>query len=243
MRKIICAQKQVSLSFSEGSFVHLFVEQECEKVTVAVENSCSVQMIVEFDPEVEVDLTIESVLQEKAFLQITPLYFTHRSIDQKFSFFLKGDNSSVDLKGLAVLSDEDKVKIETSQRHQGVGTESSVEVLSLLNGKSSFDYEGIIRIEESAAETNANQQNKNILLSQTSSVRSVPTIEVLNKDVQCFHGSAMGSFDKDQVYYLKSRGLDYNSVQRILVDSFCEPVIGLIPWKDKVKETIQQKLV
>ena len=71
----------------------------------------------------------------------------------------------------------------------------------------------------------------------------MPTIEVLNKNVQCFHGSAMGSFDKDQVYYLKSRGLDHSSVQRILVNSFCEPVIGLIPWKDKVKEIIQQKLV
>ena len=175
-------------------------------------------------------------------MKIVPFFFTEQSIQQKFAFLIAGNQSVVDLSGLAVLSNNDTIKVETSQRHQGVGTKSSINVLTLVDGKGSFDYEGIIHIEEQASDTDANQQNKNILLSETASVKSIPTIEVLNKNVQCFHGSAMGKFDVDQAWYLQSRGLEKEEVQKVLIDSFCDPVIGLVPWKKELQNKIQRKI-
>ena len=199
-------------------------------------------MIIEYEPNVDCDPHLQVVMGENSTLKIVALFFTDQSIQQRFLFILKGDRSCVDVKGLAVLSNHDKIKIETVQKHQGVQTKSSVEILSLVDGCGSFDYSGIIQIEQQASKTEADQQNKNILLSKTGSVRSVPTIEVLNKHVQCFHGSAIGKFDKDHVWYLQSRGLEKAAIQNILIDSFIEPVIKAVPWAQEIKNNIQKKL-
>jgi Fe-S cluster assembly protein SufD len=243
IEKTICDTKLVEQTFIKNEQVRLFVTEPCKKISITVEESVSVQLVIEYDASANIEVEIESTLKDKASLKIVPFFFTDSSIQQKFNFLIAGNKSVVDLRGLAVLSGKDKIKVETSQRHQAVGTKSFVEILTLVNGHGSFDYEGIIHIEEQSSDTDANQQNKNILLSSTASVRSIPTIEVLNKNVQCFHGSAMGKFDKDQAWYLQSRGLEKDAVQRILIDSFCEPVIGLVSWKKEIQKEIQKKVV
>lgn len=242
-KKIVCGDQLVEQTFIKNERVRLFITAFCKKIFITVEESISAEVIIEYDDSVDINLIIESTVKERSSLKIIPLFFTAKSIQQKFNFLIEGNQSNIALHGLAVLSKHEKVKVESSQRHQGLGTKSLVEILTLVNGHGSFDYEGIIHIEEQASHTDANQQNKNILLSPTASVRSIPTIEVLNKNVQCFHGSAMGKFDKDQTWYLQSRGLEKQAVQRILINSFCEPIVGLVPWKKDIKNKIQEKVV
>lgn len=241
-KKIVCDVESVDQQFQGEQEVHLVVESSCKKLSIAVEAGSLIKIVLEYAGDAH-ELDIQTVLGEKSQLCMIPLFLTDQSIEQSFSFVLKGNQSSVTVQGLAVLSNHDRIKIRTSQQHQGVGTSSQVEIFSVIDGQAEFDYEGIIHIEEAASKTVANQQNKNIVLSKKASVRSVPTIEVLNKNVQCFHGSAIGSFDREQQWYLQSRGLEKAAVQKILLDAFCEPVLKQIAWRKVIEKQIQKKLL
>jgi Fe-S cluster assembly protein SufD len=239
---IICSQELVELALTYNQQLRLLVDGACQQILVAVEDNVEIKMIIEYETAVACDLGLQVVLGENSTLTIVALFFTNQSIQQRFSFVLSGNRSRVELKALAVLSGSDRIKIETVQTHRGVDTKSCVTVASLVSDSASFNYQGIIHIEKQASKADADQQNKNIMLSETASVRSVPTIEVLNKNVRCFHGSAIGKFDKDSVWYLQSRGLEARAVEKILIDSFVAPVINTVPWAEEIKNKIQKKI-
>jgi Fe-S cluster assembly protein SufD len=145
----------------------------------------------------------------------------------KIQTFLCGDNSCVTILGMSALTDNQNVSIKTQQIHCGKNSSSRLVLQGLVAGKARTLYEGTIRIEEQASGTYALQHNKNILLSDTSTAISIPNIEVLNHDVQCYHGAAVGKFDIHQMQYMQSRGLDDAMIQQLLIQAlFQEPLQG-----------------
>lgn len=145
----------------------------------------------------------------------------------KIKNFLCGDNSHVTILGMSALTDLQNVSIKSKQIHCGKNSSSKLVFQGLLTGKARVLYEGTIRIEEQASGTYAVQHNKNILLSDTSTAISIPNIEVLNHDVQCYHGTAVGKFDTHQIQYMQSRGLDDVMIQQLLIQAlFQEPLQG-----------------
>ena len=65
----------------------------------------------------------------------------------------------------------------------------------------------MIRVEQDAQRTNAYQENRNLLLSSDAHADSIPGLEILANDVRCTHGATLGQVDRDQLFYLMSRGL------------------------------------
>ena len=86
-------------------------------------------------------------------------------------------------------------------------------------------HRGTFTIDKQAPETIAHQENKNILLSPTARVTSLPMLEANNHEVYCGHGSAVSMLDAQQLFYLASRGLDNECAQRILLESFCKHML------------------
>ena len=65
----------------------------------------------------------------------------------------------------------------------------------------------MIRVEKDAQKTNAYQENRNLLLSKTAHADSIPGLEILANDVRCTHGATLGQVDREQLFYLMTRGL------------------------------------
>ena len=80
----------------------------------------------------------------------------------------------------------------TLQDHVGPRTTSDVEIKAALAGASRSIYYGITRVGEGAAGAEANQQNRNLLLSDRSKADSDPVLEILTADViRCGHGATV----------------------------------------------------
>lgn len=129
-----------------------------------------------------------------------------------------GANAKVD--GALYLQGQSSFKINSIQNHLVNDAISDLNIRTVLTDETVFDYKGMIFIAENGSRTNANQQNKNIVIGNKVSVASIPNIEVLNADVQCGHGSAIGGLDQEQLHYLMSRGLSYEKAQNLLLNSF-----------------------
>ncbi len=78
---------------------------------------------------------------------------------------------------------------------------------------------------EDAQRTDAYQTNRNLLLSPEAEADSLPGLEILANDVKCSHGASTGQLDKDQLYYMLTRGLPKSKAQQLMVFGFFEEVL------------------
>jgi Fe-S cluster assembly protein SufD len=86
-------------------------------------------------------------------------------------------------------------------------------------------FSGRVVVHPQAQHTDAEQNNRNLLLSRDAEADSRPQLEIYADDVKCSHGSAVGSLDPDQLFYLRTRGLDEPHARRLLVYAFAADVL------------------
>jgi Fe-S cluster assembly protein SufD len=117
----------------------------------------------------------------------------------------------------------------TFQEHAAPDTTSDLVYKGAVAGRSRSVYTGLIRVDEAARGTNAQQTNRNLKLSDEAWAESVPNLEIKNNDVRCSHASAVGPIDEEQRWYLESRGVPTGVAERLIVAGFFEEVVADLP--------------
>ena len=98
-------------------------------------------------------------------------------------------------------------------------------VRNILDHKSTAVFNGKVVVAEGAQQTDSNQSNKNLLLSLDATAFSNPQLEIYADDVSCGHGSTTGALDENSIFYLRARGIDQGSAQKMLIKAFAKEVI------------------
>ena len=70
-----------------------------------------------------------------------------------------------------------------------------------------------------------------LLLSKLAESNSKPELEIFADDVTCAHGATIGELDKDQFFYLLSRGISYNEARDILIKAYLSEILGEVQNK------------
>ena len=115
----------------------------------------------------------------------------------------------------------------------------------VLDGKSRSVFHGSIIVREGAVKVNANQVDKNLLLSNEAEADTKPAFWVYCDDVKCGHGAACGQMDENALFYLRSRGIPENEARVLLVRAFVTEVIDSIPnevLREQIGHLVQSKL-
>ncbi len=108
----------------------------------------------------------------------------------------------------------------TLQEHSAKNGRSELYFKGAAANESHLVYSGLIKVDKGAISTDAFQTNKNLVLSEGARADSVPNLDIQENDVRCSHASSVGPIDEDQQYYLESRGIDPDTVQRLIVGGF-----------------------
>jgi Fe-S cluster assembly protein SufD len=115
----------------------------------------------------------------------------------------------------------------------------------ILDGHSRAVFGGNVTVRKDAQKTDAQQTDKNLLLSEQAEVDSKPSLLIYADDVKCGHGATAGHIDLDTVFYMRSRGLDLPTVSRILVHAFASEIIDtvrLAPLRDYLDQAFQDAI-
>ncbi len=107
-------------------------------------------------------------------------------------------------------------------------------------------FNGKILVRPDAQKTNAYQSNKNILLSDNATINAKPELEIYADDVKCSHGATSGTLDEEQLFYLRSRGINYENARNLLLAAFGEEIIEKIEIpqiQNMLSELFESKLV
>ena len=153
---------------------------------------------------------------------------------------LNGEGANCGLNGLALSNGMQQLDNNITINHKAPHCTSSQLFKSILKEKSSGVFNGRTIVQKDAQKTDANQSNKNLLLSDNATMNSNPQLEILADDVRCTHGSTTGELDSDILFYLQSRGLDEGMAKSLLVRGFATECFDTVKPK-KVKKFITKR--
>ena len=157
---------------------------------------------------------------------------------------LNGQHSSAFVNGIFKLDDFKNHEIKTNINHLTENTKSYQLIKSVLGEGSKAAYQGKISVNSIAQKTDGYQLSKCILLDKTSEFNAKPELEIYADDVKCSHGSASGSLNEDSIFYLMSRGINYERAKELLINGFLLDVIEKITdpeTKNLIKNTLGLK--
>lgn len=161
------------------------------------------------------------------------------------SVILEAENAQCFLNGLYVITGEQHVDNHTLMDHPKPRGTSRQLYKGIVAGKGTAVFSGRIFVRPGAQKTNAEQTNKNLLLSEEATVDTKPQLEILADDVQCTHGAAVGQLDEDAIFYLKTRGIGRERAARLLSYGFANEVLDTIkvePVQRKLSQLLLERL-
>ena len=140
------------------------------------------------------------------------------------SVALAGEGASCALNGLYLGDGSQLLDHHTFVDHQKPDGKSQQFFKGLFSGHSRGVFSGRVLVRQDAQRTDAQQVNKNLLLSDDAKVDTQPQLEILADDVKCSHGAAVGQLQEDAIFYLRSRGIDEKNAGRMLAEGFAREV-------------------
>ncbi|HWQ95222.1 MAG TPA: Fe-S cluster assembly protein SufD [Gammaproteobacteria bacterium] len=139
-----------------------------------------------------------------------------------------GEGAECTLNGLALITGQQLADTHSTIVHtQPHGTSRQLHKC-IVDGAAHAVFNGKIVVQQNAQLTDAAQSSRNLLLSARAKVDTKPQLEIFADDVKCAHGATVGQLDSEEVFYLKSRGLDELAARNLLTYAFAAEVIAKI---------------
>ncbi len=160
------------------------------------------------------------------------------------SVVLQGDNSEGAFYSVALTHDFMQADTGTKMIHIGKNTKSTIISKGISAGNSSNAYRGLVKILPSAENARNYSQCDSMLVGDKSSAHTFPYIDVKNKSATLEHEATTSRLSEDQIFYLKSRGLNNEKAISMLVNGFCKEVFKELPLEFSVEavKLIEMKL-
>lgn len=158
---------------------------------------------------------------------------------------LAGEGSNCDLNGIYLANGRQHIDNFTQVDHRVPDCSSDEFYKGVLDERARAVFRGRIIVHQDAQQTDAQQQNRNLLLSEDAEIDTKPQLEIYADDVKCSHGATVGQLDENAMYYLRSRGIDEVTARSLLTYAFAADVIGrfeLKPVRERVESVLSRKL-
>lgn len=151
--------------------------------------------------------------------------------------FQTGEQTETTLNGLTMIAGQ-----QVADTHSAIalnhpyGTSNQLHKC-IVADKAHAVFNGKIFVPKPAQLTNANQLNRNLLLSPKARVDTKPQLEITADNVKCSHGATVSQLEDEEVFYLQSRGLDENDARNLLITAFATEIINQLPLAS-LRETL-----
>jgi len=152
-------------------------------------------------------------------------------VRNNITVLLNGTGADCELNGLYVTKGRQHVDNHTTIDHSKPNCISRELYKGILDDVSSAVFNGRIVVRKDAQKTNARQTNKNLLLSKGAAINTIPQLEILADDVKCMHGATIGQLNEEELFYLRSRGIDRDAARTLLTYAFASELLRAVKIK------------
>ena len=151
------------------------------------------------------------------------------------SVILQGDNSVGKFYSVALTSDHMTADTGTKMTHIGKNTKSTIVSKGISSGFSHNSYRGLVKIMPGASGARNYSQCDSMLVGNNCSANTFPYIEVKNNTAVVEHEASTSKINAEQMFYLRSRGLDLEESISLIINGFCKDVFKELPLEFSVE--------
>jgi Fe-S cluster assembly protein SufD len=158
---------------------------------------------------------------------------------------LAGQGAEARVTGAYATYGSQHIDFDTTQEHAAPNTTSDLAFRGVLQGRSSAVWKGNIIVDPGAQKTDAFQDSRNLLLSKRAHADAIPGLEIQANDVRCTHAAAVAQVDPEQLFYLRSHGLNEDEAKRLVIEGFLAALVERFevgPVRDVLAAAIEQRL-
>ncbi len=138
----------------------------------------------------------------------------------------EGENCLTEIYALSYLHGSMRHSLRTNVRHKvGKGVSNQI-IRFVLTDTAVGEYAGEVILSPGAQQVDARQNNRNLLLSAGTTMRTRPCLEIYADDVKAAHGASLGQLDEQALFYMQQRGLSLGEAREMLVVSFMSECIA-----------------
>ena len=161
----------------------------------------------------------------KSHIHTVTISLNGRIVRNNLNVILEADHCEAHLYGLYFHQGESHIDNHTVVDNVQPNCLSNELYKGILNDNATGVFNGKIFVRQQAQKTNAYQSNKNVLLSDTSSVNTKPQLEIFADDVKCSHGCTVGRLNEEGLFYLRSRGISEKIARSLLLQAFAMDIL------------------
>ena len=154
---------------------------------------------------------------------------------------LAGRGSEARVTGAYAGGGEQHLDFDTTQEHAAPNTFSDLAFRGVLADRGTAVWRGMIRVDPGAQQTDAFQESRNLLLSTKAHADAIPGLEIEANDVRCTHAAAVAQIDREQLYYLRARGLDEEAARGLIIEAFLEALVERL-GEGRIREEVSAAL-
>ena len=149
-------------------------------------------------------------------------------VRNNLNLVLNGQHIDNHMFGLYIPNGKQHVDNHTLVDHRMPNCQSNELYKGVLMDNSNGVFNGKIFVREDAQKTNAYQNCRNVITSDSASMNSKPQLEIWADDVKCSHGTTTGKLNDEAIFYMQSRGIPKKEAIRLQLVAFAEDVVSQI---------------
>ncbi len=158
-----------------------------------------------------------------------------------------GPGGSVEMLGMYFADEGQHIEHRLFVDHNQPHTRSNVIYKGALQGDGAHAvWIGNVLIRKVAEGIETYEENRNLVLTDGCQADSVPNLEIETGEILgAGHASATGRFDDNQLFYLRSRGIEESEARRLVVHGFFNDLIrkiGVPELEEQLVRTVETEL-
>ena len=158
-----------------------------------------------------------------------------------------GPGGSVEMLGMYFADEGQHIEHRLFVDHSQPHTRSNVIYKGALQGDGAHAvWIGNVLIRKVAEGIETYEENRNLVLTDGCQADSVPNLEIETGEILgAGHASATGRFDDNQLFYLRSRGIEESEARRLVVHGFFNDLIrkiGVPELEEQLVRTVETEL-
>lgn len=157
----------------------------------------------------------------------------------------QAEGAECETNGLYLVGDKQLSDQHLDVKHSRPRNASLHNYRGILHGSGRAVFDGRILVDKDAQQTDAHLSNKNLLLCRNAEIDTKPQLEIYADDVKCSHGTTVGQLEPEQLFYMRSRGINTITAMKMLCLGFAGEIldrIDLPPLRDHAEKQIQALL-
>ena len=121
---------------------------------------------------------------------------------------------------------DDRIDLDVSAIHSAPKTKGRVTVRGVLRDRAFARVSGLIKIKKKAQGSDDFLEERTLLLGKDARIEALPYLEIEADEVRASHAATSSAVDEEQLFYLRSRGLNQAEAERLLVSGFLRQAVA-----------------